>query len=120
MRIAATSSVAVGDVLRVALHCGAQTEPLVVLARTLRDDGDDGLVLSFDELSESQRERLELIISEDVPVHTNSDDLEDASTMGEAIVVAEVIETVQSEGDSEIDAILESALDTSESVEDPR
>jgi len=120
MRIAATSSVAVGDVLRVALHGGNQAEPLVVLANALRDDGDDGLVLSFDELSESQQAQLENIICDDVPVHTNSDTLEDSSATGEAIVVAEVMETVRSEGEAEIDAMLDSAFDTGESVEDAR
>jgi hypothetical protein len=112
MRIAATPSVAVGDALRVALHSGTETEPLVVLANAIRDDGDDGLVLSFDEMSESQREQLAAII--------DSGDLETSSAMGEEIVIAEVLETTGSEGDAEIDAHLESVFDTSESLKDAR
>ena len=99
MRIAATPSVTVGDALRVALHSGTETEPLVVLANALRDDGEDGLVLSFDEMSESQRERLEGIIG--------SGDLENSSAMGEENVIAVVLEPTGSRGDAEIDAFLE-------------
>jgi hypothetical protein len=120
MRIAATSSVAVGDVLRVALHGGTQSEPLVVLASALRDDGDDGLVLTFDDLSETQREQLDKIIAGGLPVHANNDALEDAAAMGEAIVVAEVLETVTQESDAEIEVHLDSVFDTSEIMDDAR
>jgi hypothetical protein len=120
MRIAATSSVAVGDVLRVALHGGTQSEPLVVLASALRDDGDDGLVLTFDDLSETQREQLDKIIAGGLPVHANNDALEDAAAMGEAIVVAEVLETVTPESDAEIEVHLDSVFDTSEIMGDAR
>jgi hypothetical protein len=120
MRIAATSSVAGGDVLRVALHGGTQSEPLVVLASALRDDGDDGLVLTFDDLSETQREQLDKIIAGGLPVHANNDALEDASAMGETVVVAEVLETVSPESEAEIEAHLDSVFDTSEIMGDAR
>ncbi len=120
MRIAATSSVSVGDVLRVALHGGTQSEPLVVLASALRDDGDDGLVLTFDDLSETQREQLDKIITSGLPVHANSDALEDASAVCEAIVVAEVLETVTPESDAEIEDHLDSIFDTSEIMDAAR
>ena len=110
MRIAATPAVSVGDVFRVALHSGAQTEPLVVLADALRDDGDDGIVLSFSELSESQNEQLEKIISTNLPVHTNTDDLGDLAAIGEAIVLAESLETAKTQNDPEIDALLDSVF----------
>lgn len=99
MRITAMASIAVGDVLRVALHSGAQTEPLIVLANVSRDDGDDGLVLSFDELSKAQRERLDKIISVGLPFHANADDPRDPSEIGEEIVVAEMLGTVRSKDD---------------------
>jgi hypothetical protein len=63
MRITRSDHVAVGDQLRVALHCGTEMEPLIVRARAERDDGEDGFVLGFDELSPSQRDRLEKIIA---------------------------------------------------------
>jgi len=97
MRVAATPSIAIGDGLRIAVHGGAQTEPLVILARALRDDGDDGLGLSFKDLSEPQREQLDKIITCSLPVHANDDDLEDVSAMNDAVVVAEVIEVVARE-----------------------
>ena len=120
MRIAATPSIAVGDVLRVALHSGTQTEPIIVLANALRDDGDDGLVLSFNDLSETQREQLEKIITSGLPVHANGDDLEDPAAIGEAIVVAEMLEIVSQESGAEAEILLDSIVDTSESVEDIR
>ncbi len=42
--------VAIGDVLRIALHCGTETEPLIVIASVIRDDGDDEAVLAFQNL----------------------------------------------------------------------
>jgi hypothetical protein len=120
MRIAATPSIAVGDVLRVALHSGTQTEPIIVLANALRDDGDDGLVLSFNDLSETQREQLEKIITSGLPVHANGDDLEDPAAIGEAIVVAEMLEIVSRGSGAETEILLDSIVDTSESVDDTR
>jgi hypothetical protein len=107
-------------VLRVALHSGTESEPLVVLASALRDDGDDGLVLTFDDLSETQREQLDKIIAGGLPVHADNDALEDAAAMGDAIVVAEVLETVTPESDAEIEAHLDSVFDTSEIMDDAR
>ena len=63
MRIEANPELAVGDVLRIALHAGSDTQPLVVLAGVERDDGRDGLVLAFASLSVPQRERLEQILA---------------------------------------------------------
>ena len=120
MRVAATPSIAVGDVLRVALHSGTQTEPLIVLASASRDDGDDGLVLSFNDLSRTQREHLEMIITSELPVHANGDDLDAPSSTGETIIIAEMLETVGPENDVEIEAHLDSVFDTSEFGEDAR
>jgi hypothetical protein len=136
MRIAATPSVAIGDVLRVALHSGAQTEPIVITARALRDDGEDGLILSFDDLSPTQAEQLEKIIECGLPVHASSEEFQDPDITNPSIVVAEMIETLSSnetndgrpgkslddvlcanvESDAEIDAHLDSVFDTGESI----
>jgi hypothetical protein len=131
MRIAATSSISVGDVLRVALHSGTQTEPIVVIARALRDDGDDGLVLCFDDLSPSQTERLDEIIDSSMPVHASAEEFENPDSTSQSIVVAEMIETLSScdpgeslegafradvESEAEIDAHLDSVFDTGESI----
>jgi hypothetical protein len=123
MRIAATSSIAVGDVLRVALHSGIQTEPIVVVARATRDDGDAGLVLSFDNLSDTQSSQLEKIIASSLPVQTSIDDFNSSS---HGVVVVETIETIEQaheptkgvETDDEVEAHLDSVFDTDHSVED--
>ncbi len=115
MRVAATSSIAIGDVLRIALHSGANTEPFVVLAHAFRDDGDDGFVLAFGELSPTQREQLEKILSGGLPAHSLEDDLEDPGAItGESIIVGEMLETINVESDAEIAALLDSVFEPSE------
>ena len=104
MRIAATPAVSVGDVLRVALHSGTQTEPTVVIARAQRDDGEDGLVLRFDDLSESQTDQLEKIIASSLPVRPSTDEFADVAEKSDTIVVAEMIETIDTaDRDDEMD-----------------
>jgi hypothetical protein len=124
MRIAANESIRVGDTLRVALHSGTQSEPLVVIATAHRDDGDDGIVLTFDDLSESQCEQLSEIIRGGPAVHASMDETDDLEhseeTIGESIVVAEMLETINPQSDAEISAHLDSVFDTSESVENAR
>jgi len=93
MRIAANAELAVGDVLRLALHAGSETEPLVVLAGVERDDGDDGLVLAFAELTPGQRQRLEKIIAASGAIEGLRDpgkDGEDDFEVG-ALVVGELL-----------------------------
>lgn len=53
MRVESHDSIEVGDELRVALHVGSRSEPLVVQARVDRDDGHQGMMLSFHGLSEA-------------------------------------------------------------------
>ncbi len=53
MRVEPNNSVLPGDEFRVALHVESRTEPLVVTTRVTRDDGEEGLVLSFEELSQA-------------------------------------------------------------------
>jgi len=128
MRIAANESVEIGDVLRVALHCGTESEPLVVIARALRTDGSDGsdeneeMILTFENLSDGQHERLEKIIASSNPIHTSN---EDPGNHDDAIVFGEMLEMVErasaaTESEFDIDAHLDSIFDTNESVEDAR
>ncbi len=90
MRIAANPAIAIGDVLRIALHAGTETEPLVVLAGVERDDGDDGLVLAFAALTAGQRDRLEKIIAASSAIQSAGDHT-DAS---ESLVVGELLARV--------------------------
>lgn len=118
MRIMPTESVSLGHTMRVALHCGTLTEPLIVTATALRDDGDEGIVLSFPSLSAGQRDHLEKIIAGSGPIpdlesHSTGEDEETAG-----VVLGEMLERVGSgEGD---EAEPRSAVDADEAVEDAR
>jgi hypothetical protein len=93
MRVVSNASIAVDDVLKVALHCGSQTEPLVVMARALRDDPDSGLVLGFESLAEGQREHLEKIIAGSGPIRSTQT-ADCAETGGnDSLFVGEVLES---------------------------
>ena len=120
MRIAATDAVDVGDTLRVALHCGTELEPLVVLASALRDDGDAGVVLSFKELSDGQRDHLEKIIASSSPIQVGPN--EDLNEKSGSVVMGEMLETISKaepppskssavDTDDEIDAHLDGLFD---------
>jgi hypothetical protein len=63
MRVDPSSEIEQGDRFRLAIHVRARTEPLVVTARVMRDDGDDGLVLEFEDLSAEATEYLQKMIS---------------------------------------------------------
>ena len=120
MRIGPTDAVDVGDTLRVALHCGTELEPLVVLATALRDDGVAGVVLEFQELSDGQRDHLEKIIASSSPVRMGRD--EDLFEKSGAVVMGEMLETISKAGppppkeklvdsDDEINAHLDDLFD---------
>lgn len=115
MRIARNESVEIGDVLRIALHSGTEAKPLIVLANVLRDDGEDGTVLTFQNLSNKQRDQLDQVLANSSPIHARSDDASDCDDGGEAIVLGEVLETIDSE--EAIEAHLDSIFDTGEPVE---
>jgi hypothetical protein len=51
MRVNPTPTLAVGDTLQIAVHVPGQETPLVLNVRVARDDGSDGLLLHFDDLS---------------------------------------------------------------------
>ncbi|MCR9092762.1 MAG: PilZ domain-containing protein [bacterium] len=120
MRIGPTDAVDVGDTLRVALHCGTELEPLVVLATALRDDGVAGVVLEFQELSDGQRDHLEKIIASSSPLRMGRD--EDLFEKSGAVVMGEMLETISKAGppppkdklvdsDDEINAHLDDLFD---------
>lgn len=90
MRIAANPALTVGDVLRIALHAGTETEPLVVLAGVERDDGDHGLILAFAELTAGQRDRLEKILSASSAIQSPGDFTDEV----ESLVVGELLARV--------------------------
>jgi hypothetical protein len=94
MRIAPTSTVEIGHVLRLALHSGTDREPLLVSAEARRDDGEDGIVLTFRPLSPPQREHLDKIIDQSgaICVGPESDD-ESGRHECEPLFVGELLES---------------------------
>jgi hypothetical protein len=62
MRVDPHPALSLGDDLQIALHVGPGTEPLVVRARVERDDGEEGLVLQFRDLSAGAAEYLGKIV----------------------------------------------------------
>jgi hypothetical protein len=51
MRINPTPTLALGDTLQIAVHVSGQETPLVLNVRVARDDGPEGLLLHFEDLS---------------------------------------------------------------------
>ncbi|MFK7896194.1 MAG: PilZ domain-containing protein [Myxococcota bacterium] len=96
MRIAENDSVGLGDSLRVALHCGSELEPLVVLADVVRDDGGDGLVLTFKDLSETAVDHLEKIIASSKPIQAGG---EEPDSAGSNLVLGEMLERIEASDD---------------------
>ena len=94
MRIAANPALALGDVLRIALHAGTETEPLIVLAGVERDDGADGLALAFAELTPGQHTRLDQIIATSGNIHGHAEDEDTNDGEGESLFVGELLARV--------------------------
>jgi hypothetical protein len=86
MRIDRTPGLGVGDMLRVALHVRPDGQPLVLLARVRRDDGDAGLALRFVDLNPAARLCLEEMVDA-LPAIVESND----SDTGAGMVVSEVV-----------------------------
>jgi prepilin-type N-terminal cleavage/methylation domain-containing protein len=92
MRIAPNPNLAVGDVLKLALHAGTETEPVVVLAEVERDDHEDGLVLAFQDPTSEQHDRIEKILAASSPILGGDPDGDDVD--GESLVIGEVLKRV--------------------------
>ncbi|MCH7600271.1 MAG: PilZ domain-containing protein [Myxococcales bacterium] len=89
MRVEPNDSLVPGDDLLVAVHIGARSEPMVVNARVTRDDGEEGLVLSFYDISRECENYLNKMVGR-LPDLANSDDA-DGSTK-QNVIVSEIVE----------------------------
>lgn len=92
LRIAPHPEFQLGDVVKLALHAGTDSTPLVVLAGVERDDGENGLVLAFAELTSAQRDRLEKIIAS-VSAFASLETIDGRPSDGssQALVVGEIL-----------------------------
>jgi hypothetical protein len=87
MRVDPSPSLTLGDELRIGLHLGSRGKPLVVAARVSRDDGEDGLLLSFPGLSQRDREALARLVG-NLPFLAVDEDGRSSS----AVVVSEILD----------------------------
>ncbi|MGI9590190.1 MAG: PilZ domain-containing protein [Myxococcota bacterium] len=63
MRVRPDADLAIGDVLKLAIHGHPGQPAIMVKATVLRDDGEDGMVLRFEELPASIAGRLEEMVA---------------------------------------------------------
>jgi hypothetical protein len=63
MRVNPNDTLVPGDELLVAVHIRSRAEPLIVNTRVTRDDGDEGLILEFYDLSKESAEYLEKMVN---------------------------------------------------------
>jgi hypothetical protein len=79
--------VSVGDELQIALHVRARERPLVVRARVERDDGEQGLVLQFCDLSQSSRGYLRRMVNF-LPILA----IREEGNEGSGVIISEILE----------------------------
>ena len=63
LRVEAHPAIALGDALRLAIYCTAGSDPLVVDAQVIRDDGDYGFGLRFLDVDPAVTQKLEAIVT---------------------------------------------------------
>jgi len=88
MRVRPVQGLQVGDELKLALYDDGDAPAMVVGAVVLRDDGWDGLVLRFQQMSPAIRRRLEKLV-ESLPA-TRPEEGAGARTSG--VLVSEILE----------------------------
>ena len=86
VRIVEHSGLEVGEKVTLALYSGAREEPIVVEAEVSRDDGENGVALVFDSLSDSQKRALEKLCSGLSPLEA----LSEGGSEPDTVVVAQV------------------------------
>jgi hypothetical protein len=86
VRIVGHSGMEVGSVVTLALYGGRREEPVVIEAKVVRDDGEDGLGLAFTSPTASQRRAIEKLISRLPPVES----LSDGAKERDGVVIAQV------------------------------
>ena len=87
MRVDRQKDLAVGSRLRIALYDPQRETPVVVMATVLRDDGERGLALRFDDLAPEIADHLEQIVAGLPPVER----LQDGELGSMGTVVSEIL-----------------------------
>jgi hypothetical protein len=86
VRIVGHSAMDVGSVVTLALYGGRREEPVVIEATVVRDDGKDGLALTFNPVSAGERRAIEKLIAGLPPVES----LSDGDRERDRVVIAQV------------------------------
>jgi len=89
MRIERHPDLHVGDRFSIALHGPNVTEPIVVQAEVVRDDGSDGFGLVFDALQGRAAEELEKMVA----CLADVESLEDGEIAGLGAILSEIVES---------------------------
>jgi hypothetical protein len=89
MRVEPNETLVPGDDMLVAVHIRSRSEPLVVNARVARDDGKEGLVLVFHDLSKDSEEYLEKMVNL-LPMLGVKDASDDEN--GPGLIISEIVE----------------------------
>ena len=87
MRVEPVAGIHVGERFMFALHGASSGKPIVVTATVARDDGDAGIALRFDELSESRAELLDKLVA----CLPDLDSLDEGEAFGLGAVVSELL-----------------------------
>ena len=87
MRVDQQKDLAVGSKLRIALYDSTRETPVVVMATVTRDDGKNGLALTFENLAPGAGEHLEQLVASLPPVER----LQDGETGALGTVVSEIL-----------------------------
>jgi hypothetical protein len=88
MRIERLPDLAVGDELRLALHGTSLDEPYQLVARVIRDDGEEGLALSFLDVDPSVAEMLEKLVA----CLPEVESLEESESYGLGAILSEILD----------------------------
>jgi hypothetical protein len=86
LRVEAHPSIALGDALRLAIYSATRTDPIIVDAQVVRDDGDLGFGLSFMDVDPAVTQQLEQIVAS-----VSAEVLETADAEPRAVLVAEIL-----------------------------
>jgi hypothetical protein len=87
MRVRPDPDLEIGDVIKISVHGHPGQPAIMVKARVMRDDGDQGMVLRFDELRRSIQRRLEEMVANlpGLPPGKRSDIQAPANVIGEVL-----------------------------------
>ncbi len=88
-----------------------------MLARAIRSDRQEGMVLAFENLDPTQREQLEKIIAGAGQICETGDPDEAGSEVDDNLVIGELLDEIDLVGAIEIEDA-DSVFDTDESIED--